>query len=80
MTLSKIVEDKLSTTSPPGQNRLSYNGTVNYCTIETTQIWYCDHSLMVLRPFRYGIITILTFKFSKISRWYYDHSNIHYNL
>jgi len=44
--------------------------------IETTLIWYYYHSIMVLRPLKYGVSTILTFKFSKLSIWYYDHSNM----
>jgi len=51
---------------------------VNYSTTkkETTLIWYYYHSIMVLRPLKYGVSTILTFKFSKLSIWYYNHSNM----
>jgi len=30
----------------------------------------------MLRPLKYGVITLLTFKFSKISIWYYSHWNM----
>ena len=78
--------------------KISYNGAVNYCTVEnrsritpsiwTTllilkQIWYCNHSIMVLRPLKYGVTTNLIFNFSKYQYGisttqicYYDHSNI----
>jgi len=42
---------------------------------ETTLIWYCYHSIMVLRPLKYGVTTILTLSSPKLSIWYYDHEN-----
>jgi len=43
---------------------------------ETTLIWYCYHSIIVLRPLKYGVTTILIINFSnydtKITQiWFY---------
>ena len=43
---------------------------------ETTLIWYCYHSIMVLRPLKYGVTTILIINFSNYDTmitqiWFY---------
>jgi hypothetical protein len=49
---------------------------------ETTLIWYCYHSGMVLRPLKYGVTTILTlssrnyqYGTTTTQIWWYNHFN-----
>jgi len=37
--------------------------------IVTTLLWYWDHSVMVLRPLKYGATTILTYNFPKVENY-----------